>query len=73
MIREIVTPTNTNLYLKIPEEYLNKQIEILVLPLFEQPKKAEVLEVFSKTAGILKNRKIDPQKWQSEIRSDREI
>ncbi|WP_266095995.1 hypothetical protein [Aliarcobacter cryaerophilus] len=38
MIREIVTPTNTNFTLKIPKEYLNRQVEILVLPLFNENK-----------------------------------
>jgi F0F1-type ATP synthase alpha subunit len=75
VIREIVTPTNTNFTLKIPKEYLNRQVEILVLPLFNENKvkKTKTLEVFSKTAGILKNKKIDPLKWQREIRSDRKI
>jgi hypothetical protein len=73
VIREIVTPTNTNFTLKIPKEYLNRQVEILVLPLFNESKvkKTKILEAFSKTAGILKDKKIDPLKWQREIRSDR--
>ncbi|MCT7539501.1 hypothetical protein N5T82_06585 [Aliarcobacter cryaerophilus] len=61
MIREIVTPTNTNFTLKIPKEYLNRQVEILVLPLFNESnvKKTKILEAFSKIAGILKDKKID--------------
>lgn len=35
--------------------------------------KDKKLEAFSQTAGILKNREIDPIKWQREIRSDRKI
>ena len=75
MIREIVTTTNTNFTLKIPKEYVNRQIEILILPLFNENKikKTKILEVFSRTAGILKDKKIDPLKWQREIRSDRKI
>jgi hypothetical protein len=35
MLREIITVENENYNLKIPKEYLDKKIEILVLP-FEQ-------------------------------------
>ena len=36
MIREIITPKSENYYVNIPKEYINKKIEILVLP-FETP------------------------------------
>ena len=51
------------------------RLDSLVLSLFNdnKEKKTKTLEVFSKTAGILKNKKIDPLKWQREIRSDRKI
>jgi len=32
MLRQIIKPTSTNYTIKIPEEYLNQNIEILVLP-----------------------------------------
>ena len=35
MLREIVTPTKREIGIKIPQEYVNHKIEILVLPLFE--------------------------------------
>ena len=35
MLREIVRPTRRQLNIEIPREYVNKEIEILVLPLFE--------------------------------------
>jgi len=36
MLREIITPKAQEYTLKIPAEYLNTQVEILVLPLNEQ-------------------------------------
>ncbi|MFA7084670.1 MAG: hypothetical protein WC141_09060 [Arcobacteraceae bacterium] len=75
MIREIIIPKDINFTLKIPKEYINKKIEILILPFFkeEKIKKSKTLDIFSKTAGILKSKNIDPIKWQMETRSDREI
>lgn len=35
MFREIIKPTNEYYSLHIPKEYLNKDIEIIVLPLFD--------------------------------------
>ena len=35
MYREIVTPTVQNNVIHIPQEYWNKQVEVLVLPLNE--------------------------------------
>jgi hypothetical protein len=33
MLREIIRPTSQNYNIKIPKEYINTEIEILVLPL----------------------------------------
>lgn len=32
MIREIIRPSSSNYNIHIPEEYINKEIEILILP-----------------------------------------
>ena len=40
MLREIIIPTSDNYNIHIPEEYINKEIEILVLP-FSNNKKSE--------------------------------
>lgn len=32
MIREIIRPSSNNYNIHIPEEYINKEIEILILP-----------------------------------------
>ncbi|HUZ61494.1 MAG TPA: hypothetical protein VMU83_22145 [Hanamia sp.] len=35
MIRTVITPTNTNIRLSIPKEYVGKPIEVTCLPLEE--------------------------------------
>jgi len=35
MLREIITPNKRRVEIRIPQEYVNKKIEILVLPFFE--------------------------------------
>lgn len=35
MVREIIKPTTGRYDLHIPKEYINKKIEIMILPLFE--------------------------------------
>ena len=34
MIREIIRPSSSNYNIHIPEEYINKEIEILILPFY---------------------------------------
>ena len=92
MLREIIKTKSKEYILHIPKEYLNKRIEILVLPLDDnsdtsrqlisnsriesnnknkQMKDDKKLEnIVLKTSGLLKNRNIDPVKWQKNIRKD---
>jgi len=35
MLRKILTTSDTNLLIPLPKEYLNKKIEVLVLPYFD--------------------------------------
>lgn len=35
MLREIVKPTKREIEITLPQEYVNQEVEILVLPLFE--------------------------------------
>jgi len=77
MLREIIKPVTDFYSVHIPKEYINQEVEILVLP-FSYNKRQEIedtmiYDVFSKTSGILKSKNIEPIKWQEEIRSDREI
>jgi len=74
MIREIIRPSSEYYSLHIPKEYIDKDIEILVLP-FEYPedKKQSVSknkQLLQKTAGLLTSRNIDPLKWQQVIRAE---
>ena len=38
MLREIIKPTSEYYNLHIPKEYINKDIEVIVLPLFDLKK-----------------------------------
>ena len=73
MVREIIKPVSEIYNLHIPKEYINKRVEILILP-FSYNEKNEVMEqnddILKKTSGILKNTNIDPLKWQEEIRDE---
>jgi len=74
MIREIIRPSSEYYSLHIPKEYIDKNIEILILP-FEYPeeeklKVSENKQLLQKTAGLLASRNIDPLKWQQAIRAE---
>jgi len=75
MVREIIIPKSENHYVSIPKEYINKKIEILILP-FENPTEdtSQTTEqgILSQTRGILSIKKIDPVKWQNSIRDEYE-
>lgn len=72
MLREIIELKEQDYLLRIPKEYLNRRIEILVLPFDGEVNESNRSneEILKKTAGILKNRNIDPVKWQQNIRSE---
>ena len=72
MLREIVRPDSEEYILKIPKEYVNQDIEILVLP-FKEMKKSKDFQnrsLLEESFGILKDKNIDPIIWQEEIRSE---
>jgi hypothetical protein len=77
MLRQIIRPTQEHYDLHIPKEYLNHEVEILVLPFSynkeEQLSQKESVDLLMKTSGILKSKAIDPLKWQEDIRSDRKL
>jgi hypothetical protein len=71
MLREIITPQTQDYTVKIPAEYLNTKVEILVLPFSEDEiSSVETTDLIKKTAGILADQQIDPLKWQHEIRQE---
>lgn len=73
MLKETII-ANTNTYtLQIPNEYLNRRLEIMVFPTDEIKKRKEKekkIELIWKTAGILKKENIDPITWQKNIRDE---
>jgi hypothetical protein len=61
----------------IPKEYMDKRIEILVLPFDDdlEDNNKEInknKQLLEKTAGLLRSRNIDPVKWQQGIRTEYE-
>lgn len=76
MVREIIKATSEHYNIHIPKEYIDQEVEILILP-FSHPvtenKEKKNSDIFAKTSGILKAKNIDPIKWQKEVRSDRTI
>ena len=71
----IIKPESDSYNIEIPKEYINTEVEILVLP-FTYNKtiitKQNDRSIFEKTSGILKNKNIDPMQWQKDIRSEYE-
>jgi hypothetical protein len=49
MLREIVRSQKNELTIKIPEEYLNKDLEVVILPL--EPKKKSLAGIFKQYAS----------------------
>ncbi|TYB33026.1 MAG: hypothetical protein FXF49_08500 [Flexistipes sinusarabici] len=47
MLRKIIRPHSEEYKLHIPKEYVNKEVEILVLPLFESNSKESILETLA--------------------------
>lgn len=76
MIREIFVATSESHHIQIPKEYLNQEVEVLILPFSRETKDKQldkIEEIFAQTAGLLKSKGIDPLKWQEEMRFEREI
>lgn len=70
MIREIVRPKSQDYTIRIPKEYINQEVEILVLPFSQIEENDDFVDLARKTSGILKDKNIDPIKWQKEIRDE---
>jgi hypothetical protein len=73
MIREIIKPTKRDYTIHIPDEYLNRTVEILILPISDDQIKNIPVgdnELTRKTAGILKDASLDPVQWQRSMRDE---
>ncbi len=76
MIREIIRPKKRQLQIEIPEEYVDKKIEVLVLPFFEMDsseKKDEhgyeknLMKLFTNAPNIKIDKKIDADALMNEV------
>jgi len=74
MIRSIIVPTSETYEIKLPKEYLNQKIEVLVFPIgkssTENPE--HITDTLSKAFGILSKSGIDPLVFQQQIREEYE-
>ncbi len=75
MIRKIIKSSSEYYNVHIPKEYMDKRVEILVLPFDDESeennqetnKNKKLLE---KTAGLLRSRNIDSVKWRQDFRTE---
>jgi hypothetical protein len=74
MIRSIIIPTSETYEIKLPKEYLNQKIEVLVFPIEESSKESQehTTEMLKKAFGILSRSGIDPLAFQKQIREEYE-
>jgi len=77
MIRKILTPTEPELKLRLPPEYLHQEVEVLVFPVNSVAEKdqaassneARLQDAFHKAVHALKGKlDVDPVAWQRELR-----
>jgi len=56
-IRHILTPCSDNLSLRLPKEFLNKKVEVIILPYNEDKEPADkqerLLKIYNESEGIL--------------------
>lgn len=56
-VREIITPQSEDLIIKIPAEFKNKKIEVIIFPFYEetnhQMRRERLLKIFQESKGIL--------------------
>jgi hypothetical protein len=56
-VRKIITPQSEDLIIKIPPEFKNKKIEIIISPFYEennhQMRRERLLKIYQESRGIL--------------------
>ena len=73
MLREIVIPRKRDYVINIPAEYINKKVEILVLPIDNESimePLSDNCDIIKKTSGFLISRNFDPLEWQKSFRAE---
>ena len=74
MLKQIIKPQKTEYTIHIPEEFINHEVEISIMPVdysdIQNDNYKNISSALKKTAGILKNKILDPVKWQRETRAE---
>ncbi len=56
-VREIITPQSEDVIIKIPSEFKNKKIEVIIIPFYEennhQMRRERLLKIYQESNGIL--------------------
>ncbi len=65
MIREIVRPKSQDFVIRLPDEYVNQDLEILVFPI--NSKKDKKYSITNNLSGILKNYNIDEEDYKKHL------
>lgn len=56
-IREIITPQSEDLIIKIPPQFKNKKIEVIIFPFYDennhQMRRERLLKIYQESKGIL--------------------
>lgn len=56
-VREIITPQSEDLMIKIPLEFKNKKIEVIIFPFYEennhQMRRERLLKIYQESMGLL--------------------
>ena len=56
-IREIITPQTEDLIIKIPPQFKNKKIEVIIFPFYDennhQMRRERLLKIYQESKGIL--------------------
>jgi hypothetical protein len=78
MLREIVCPRSSQLTVEIPQEYVNKKVEILVLPFFEMKTSTsageeahgydeDLVKLFKNASNVKIDKNIDIDELMNEV------
>ncbi|NEW59717.1 hypothetical protein GSY74_00330 [Sulfurovum sp. bin170] len=66
MYREIITPTSQEYMINIPKEYLDKEVEILVLPFsyYKKKKKKDLSQLLKIGVWDIKEEDVKVKDWK---------
>jgi len=70
MIIDYIVPKSGIYNLRIPDDMINSEIEIIIKRSYRNTPKNEIEEIISNTSGILNDPNLDPVEWQRKIRDE---